>query len=267
MFWEIGFKPLLMAILNITPDSFSEDGEMNPECALNRALQMEEDGADIIDVGGQSTRPGFKKISPEEEIKRVEPVLKLLKKNIKILISIDTFYPDVVEVALNYGVNIINDVTGFKNIKMINKVAKSDCGLIVVHGMKTLKNPKIHKCNRDIIKEIQYFFNKQLIKLKESGIDNKRICFDPGIGFAKTYEENLKIIKNIKNLKIENIPILIGASRKRIVSISSGQTKSLCGTIAIHSIASFLGANIIRCHDVKETRFALNSVYAILKSQ
>jgi dihydropteroate synthase len=261
-------KTCVMGILNVTPDSFSDGGLWStPEKSLERAMQIQNEGADILDIGAQSTRPFYNLISPKEELSRLVPVLEILKGKIKIPISIDTFYPEVAIESLRLGANIINDVTGFANHKMLEIIAENDCGYVLMHGVNKFENgvysPKtgiltnvkqtknISK-NINIETEIFDFFIKKLKILNLYGIKSERVCLDPGIGFHKTYEENLEVIKNIKKLKIKEIPILIGASRKKVVGALCEKEKSVFGTIALNTVAICNGANIIRCHDVAE---------------
>ena len=231
-----------MGILNITPDSFSDGGlYLDIQAAIKRAYEIEALGADILDIGAQSTRPGYTKVSYEEECKRLIPVLEKLIGKIKIPISIDTFYPQVAKEALNLGVDIINDVTGFKNEKMLEVVANSKCALIVMHDGKAA--------------ETKDFFENQINLLTRSAINLNRVCLDPGIGFGKTYEENLFILGNAHKFKVGDQPMLIGASRKRVIGMSCGDPdfkNRLSGTISAHSAAMLSGADIIRAHDVFE---------------
>ncbi len=252
---DLSKKTYVMGILNLTPDSFSDGGDFNTlELALKRAKEIENEGADIIDIGAQSTRPGYIKISEEEELKRLAPALKEICKSVKIPVSIDTFYSSVAYEALNLGASVINDVTGFKDNNMFEVVKGSDCGCIIMHDMPGLN--------------IKSFFNAQLNKAERFGIDKQRLCFDPGIGFGKSYEENLYILKNPYEFKIEDIAILIGASRKRVIGMSCGNPpfkERLCGTIAAHVLAVAGGANIVRVHDVKETVQAVKVADSILR--
>lgn len=251
----LGEKTYIMGILNVTPDSFSDGGKwFSPEKAIEHALEMQMDGADIIDIGAQSTRPGYKRISSDEELERLRPILKALRGRINVPISVDTFYPEVAKEALEYGVNIINDVNGFKDEKMIDLVSKSHCGCIIMHdGSKSL---------------MKKFFSEQLGKFLRRNISKNRICFDPGIGFGKTYEENLDIINSLNEYLVDGVAMLVGASRKRVIGISCGNPpfeKRMPGTIAAHTISIVNGADIIRVHDVKQAVQAGKVADAILR--
>lgn len=252
---DIEKKTYVMGILNVTPDSFSDGNKwLNVEDAVNHALDMQNEGADIIDVGAQSTRPGCTKISPKEELERLLPVLRELKNKINVPISVDTFYSTVAKEALLNGVSIINDVNGFKDEDMIKIAKESDCGCIVMHDGDN--------------KSLRDFFEIQTKKMLDKGIEKTRICVDPGIGFGKTYEENLEVLKDLQKYFTKEFPILIGASRKRVIGTSCGDPpfeQRLSGTIAAHTIAILHGANIIRVHDVKEAVQAAKVTDAILK--
>lgn len=240
---DLSQKKHIMGILNVTPDSFSDGGRwFNPDLAIKRALEIQSQGADILDIGAQSTRPDYIKISSLEEWSRLQEVLKGLKDKIKIPISIDTFYPEVAEKALDCGVDIVNDVTGFKNKEMFKIVANRECGLIIMHDGKL----------SDMVK----FFEKQIDKAIGFSIDLNRICLDPGIGFGKTYEENLFILGNTDNFRVKNRAMLVGASKKRVIGRACGDLpieQRTPGTIVAHSVAMLSGADIIRAHDVLET--------------
>ncbi len=251
----LGKRTYIMGILNVTPDSFSDGGDWNsPSKALERALEIERQGADIIDIGAQSTRPGYTQISAEEEINRLAPILEILKGKLNIPISIDTFYPDVALEAVKYGISIINDVKGFQDEQMFKVLSNSDCGCIIMHDGKS-----------DDMKE---FFELKLKLVDKYGISHERICLDPGIGFGKSHEENLYVLGNLRRFKIDDIAMLVGASRKRVIGIpcSNPDFKDrMPGTIAAHTIAAINGADIIRVHDVKEAVQASKVTDAIIE--
>lgn len=251
----LGEKTYIMSILNLTPDSFSDGGKWNNKnIAIKRVLQMVEEGADILDIGAQSTRPGYIQISAEEEINRLKDILPQIRKQIDIPISIDTFYPEVAEYALKEGVDIINDITGFESEKMMELASNCSCGLIVMHNK--------------VSEYIKAFFERKLKELTDRGIKERRICFDPGIGFSKTYEQNLYDLKNIKEFKIDPCAMLVGASRKRVIGSPCGNPpfcERMPGTIAAHTIAIVGGADIIRVHDVKESVQAAKVADEILR--
>ncbi|MDR1467579.1 MAG: dihydropteroate synthase [Oscillospiraceae bacterium] len=233
----------VMGVLNITPDSFSDGGDfLDTDSALSRAIEIQEQGADIIDIGAQSTRPGFEPIDEETEWRRLESPLRLIRENISLPISIDTFYPYVALRSIDLGADIINDISGFKNKKMIKIVAASSASLIVMHD-----GP---------LSETRSFLHSKLNELILNLIEKDRICFDPGIGFGKSQEENLRIIKDPLKFSVESNFTLVGASRKRVTSVAYCEEippkERLTSTITAHTIMAINGANIIRVHDVKE---------------
>ena len=232
-----------MGILNITPDSFSDGGKyISPEKALQRALEIESLGVDIIDIGAQSTRPDYQKISAADEWNRLSPVFAEICKSVKIPVSIDTFYPEVAKKALMSGAEIINDVSGFISPEMFKLVSDYSCGAVIMHSGKN-------------VNDIKNFFDFKLSQASKHGINSENICFDPGIGFGKSREQDLWVLQNIKSIKHENNALLIGASKKRIIGYLSQNEdipdRSL-GTIAVDLYSQISGANILRVHDVRE---------------
>ncbi len=255
--FDFNKKSLVMGILNVTPDSFSDGGLFNePEKAVKRALEIQDLGADIIDIGAQSTRPGFKKISSDEEWARLRPVLEKLNGALNIPISIDTFYPEVAEKSLQMGASIINDVTGFKDKRMFEVASKSDCGVVIMFS---------GDC-----KNMKDFFENKLAEAQKFGIAKERICLDPGVGFLETRAQDRFVINNLGNFKIDEVACLVGLSRKRFIAElceNGNNIDRLPGTIAANTIAIEKGANIIRVHDVKEGVLAAKTADAILKTR
>jgi len=254
--FELRNKTLIMGILNITPDSFSDSGTYEScDKAVKRAFEIQNLGADILDIGGQSTRPGFQVVSELEEWNRILPVLKEIIGRLDIPISVDTFYPSVAQKAIDLGADIINDVSGCKSSDMLKVISKSKAGIVITHS--------------DNQKDIRSFFEEKLEEAMKLGISKDRICLDPGIGFSKDRQQDRWIIKNLKSLKIEGVALLIGLSRKRLVAqyCENGDNCSrLPGTVAANTLAIQQGANIIRVHDVKEAVFAARLTDAILSS-
>lgn len=248
-------KTVIMGILNVTPDSFSDGGMWyEPDKAVNRAFEIQHLGADILDVGAQSTRPGFKRISAKEEWERLRPVLERLEGKISIPISVDTFYPEVAEKALKMGVNILNDVSGFRDVGMLEVVAESNCGVVLMHSGYDMR--------------IRDFFEDRILELHRYGVNNDRICLDPGIGFKLNRVQDRFIINNLNNFRVDNLPFLVGASRKRLISECCGNTDHdslLLGTVAINTLAIAKGANILRVHDVKESILAARIAESVLR--
>ena len=239
-------RTYVMGILNVTPDSFSDGGKyLDPTAALERALEMKAEGADLIDVGGQSTRPGYTAISPEEEWGRLRDVLPALVKKTGLPISVDTFYPWVAQRALEAGASILNDVTGF-GPEMLAVAAGSRCGCVVMDPGTT---------GGDICARVRGFFLDRLEAAQRAGIARERLCFDPGVGFGKTVEENLDLIAHVERTKVEGCAFLMAASRKRVTGAFCGNPpfeERLPATLAAHTASILGGADLVRVHDVKE---------------
>lgn len=248
----LGKKTYIMGILNYTPDSFSDGGKFNsPEQALSHALRMHEQGADIIDLGANSTRPGAQILTASEELERIAPALEVLKDRLSVPLSVDTFYPSVARAALEAGASIINDVSGEFNADMAALAKEFGAGYVVMH------NP----CGADVVQEykdgvvshIRSVFLDALRLASESGLAKEQLCFDVGLGFSKSYEDNLEILRNLEWLKFKGVPLLVAASRKRFIGIASGEENSSlrdAGTVAAHTAAIAAGADMIRVHDV-----------------
>lgn len=266
-FLNLGEKTAIMGILNITPDSFSDGGEyFRIEKAVERAAQMLEDGADIIDIGGESTRPGAKPVSVEEELERVIPVIKEIRKELgdNFFISIDTYKSKVAKAALEEGADIVNDISGLSfDIEMANVIKEFDCPVIVNHIKGTPQNMQKNVYYDDVVREIIEFLNQQITIGLEKGIRKDRFIVDPGIGFGKNVEHNIEIIKRLKEFRILGFPILIGISRKSFIGkvlknlIGMEEEPSpkdrLYGGLAATAVAVLNGAHIVRTHDVKQT--------------
>ena len=256
---SLGGSPLIMGILNATPDSFSDGGKFNTtKKATNHALKMIDDGADIIDIGGESTRPGSKQISLNEEINRTIPIIKSLRKlNDSILISIDTSKSEVARQAMEEGADIINDVTSYNNdLNMAEIVRKYEAGIILMHMQGTPENMQIDPSYDNVIGEVSEFLNKKILDSIESGILKESIIIDPGIGFGKNINQNLTLLKNLdKFTKVH--PTLIGLSRKSFIGKIIGEKDPkgrLAGSLGATAFSIIQGAHILRVHDVKETR-------------
>lgn len=253
---KIGEKTLIMGILNVTPDSFSDGGKyLSTEKATQRALEIEKLGADILDIGAQSTRPGFKLVSEEEEWSRLSGLLSQIKDKIHIPISIDTFYPSVAQKAVSLGADIINDVTGLENPEMLKVISENGAAVVLMHCTNSM--------------DIKHFFEDKIKLANRFGISKERICLDPGIGFEKNRLQDRWIINNLKSLKVEEMPMLVGVSRKRVIAefCENGDNYSrLPGTVAANTVSILHGADIIRVHDVKESVYATRLVDSIIRS-
>lgn len=265
--FSLSEKTLVMGVLNVTPDSFSDGGKyLEPNRALERAFEMIAQGADIIDVGGESTRPGAPKISAKEEIERVLPVLKLLNKKLPAPVSLDTYKYEVAKEGLEEGIAIINDISGLRFSPAIaGLTAKCKAGLILMHIKGTPENMQADPYYRDVVKEIKDYLKKSAGVALAAGNKKDRILLDPGIGFGKTVEHNLKILKNIGEFVKLGYPILIGASRKSFIGkiLKTEANDRLSGSLAAAVLAVLNGAAIVRVHDVKETVKALKLIDAV----
>lgn len=260
---EIGSRTLIMGILNVTPDSFSDGGHYNSVGqALNHAILMVKEGADIIDVGGESTRPGSDEVESKEEIKRVVPVIQELKRFINKPISIDTYKASVAEAALEAGANVVNDVWGLqRDPEIASVVAKYNVPVIVMHNQYNTEY------DNDIIDSMIEFFKKSIAIAHEAGIKNEMIILDPGIGFGKSVDQNLEVMRRLDELQVLGYPILLGISRKSIIgnTIDVPTHDRLEGTIALNAIGIQMGAEIIRVHDIKENVKAAKMIDAVVR--
>lgn len=263
-------KFLIMGILNTSPDSFYS-GSSYPDIsqAVKRALEMAKEGADIIDVGGQSTRPGSKSISAEEEIERVIPVIRELSKEIETPISCDTYKAEVAEKALEAGASIINDISAFSMDKnLLGVIKKSDCGYVLMHMKGTPQDMQVNPFYEDVVSEVFQFLKEKLQFINKEGIDKERVVVDPGIGFGKRFEDNLTLLKNIEKFTEIGRPVLLGTSRKsfigKILNNISPEYR-LEGSLASAVIGYMKGVKIFRVHDVKETKHTLEVTSAILE--
>jgi len=256
-------KTKIMGILNVTPDSFSDGGLfVDVNKAVEHAKQMIKDGADIIDVGGESSRPGSDPITIEEELKRVKPVIDQLKE-IDVPISIDTYKPEVAEECIKAGASIINDITGLGSDKMIEVAVKYKVPVIIMHMLGNPKTMQQEIFYNDIIEDIKNFLKEKVGIARKAGI--KGILIDPGIGFGKTTEHNLLILKKLGEFKSLGCPISVGPSRKSFIGNITGLPvdERVEGTIAAVTIAIMNGADIVRVHDVKECKRAIQIADAI----
>ncbi|MBQ9517158.1 MAG: dihydropteroate synthase [Eubacterium sp.] len=239
----INNRPIIMGIVNVTPDSFSDGGaHFDGEKAVEYALELISDGADIIDLGAQSTRPGYTEIPPEEEISRLSGVLPVLRKKTDKPISVDTYFPAVAQWAVENGADIINDVSGVFNTDMAQIVKNSGAGWVIMHNGDGSES------------EVKAFFEDMVQRCADFGINKAQICLDMGIGFGKTYEQNLELIANVSAYKLPDYPLLLGTSRKRVIGAASqtqNPTERIYGNIAADTAAILGGADIIRIHDVK----------------
>lgn len=254
-------QSLIMGILNVTPDSFSDGGKyLEKNTAINHALEMIDQGADIIDIGGESTRPFSDPVSLKEEISRVVPVIEGIRKKSDICLSIDTTKSQVATAALNSGASVINDVSAMEvDPLMVDVALKFDCPLIIMHMKGTPKNMQDDPQYESLISDIKDYLLDRIDFIISKGINPKKIVIDPGIGFGKTVENNFEIINNLKHFTSMDFPVLLGASRKSFIGISLNlpEEDRLEGSLAANIIGFQNGAKIFRVHDVAETNKAL----------
>ncbi len=256
---EYGDRPLVMGIVNVTPDSFSDGGDhFSPESAIECALKLVEDGADILDFGAQSTRPGYTEITPLEELDRLEPIISKVRAQTDVPISIDTYFPVVALNTLEWGANIINDVSGVVTKEMANVVKNNQAGWIIMHN------------GAGGVDEVNKFFVESAQQCDALGIDRAQICFDMGIGFGKDRLQDLALISRVSDYKVDGYPLLLGTSRKRVIGEYGGESVAKnrdYGNIAADTAAILGGVDIIRLHNVKAEKQGIDMAYAIKKMQ
>ena len=250
-------KPKIMGILNVTPDSFFDGGLYNTEKKVDtQVMKMIEDGMDILDVGGYSSRPGAKEISIDEEIDRVIPVVKFIRKTYpELILSVDTFRSEVARDCLDLGIDIINDISaGCIDKNILDVVAEYNCPYIMMHMKGTPQTMQINPEYENLIKELLIYFAKRIYLAREKGIID--IIVDPGFGFGKTLDHNYTIMKKIENFKLLDLPILVGISRKSFITkqLDIDKKDSLNGTTALNMYFLEKNVNILRVHDVKEAK-------------
>ncbi len=253
---EFGCRTYIMGILNVTPDSFSDGGMFFDQTdAVLHAFQMVKDGADIIDVGGESTRPGAESVTLEEEIKRVVPVVQKLRQKTKIPLSVDTYKAKVASEALNAGANIVNDISGLRaEPEMADVVAGAGASVVIMHIKGTPKDMQINPSYDDLVGEVYDYLSRAVETARSKGI--KQIMVDPGIGFGKTADHNLELINRLSEFRRIGVPILIGVSRKSFIGkiLDTAVEARLEGTAAAITASILHGADIVRVHDVREMR-------------
>jgi len=256
----LGRRPLVMGILNVTPDSFSDGGRFHdPTAAVEQALQLAAAGADILDVGGESTRPYSQQVDEQEELRRVMPVIEALARRLTIPISIDTSKPAVAAAALAGGVEVINDVTGLVDPAMIEVARASQAGVCVMHMRGTPQTMQDDPVYDDVVGEIYEYLAERRDALIAAGIAQERISLDPGIGFGKTHAHNLTLLGQCWRFHALGCPVLVGHSRKGFIGKVLGDktADSLAGTIGVSLALANQGVQILRVHDVAEVRQAL----------
>lgn len=266
----LGERTLIMGVLNVTPDSFSDGGEFfAPDRAIARALEIEAEGADILDIGGESTRPGARLISAEEELERVIPVIRAVAGRVRIPISIDTTKEVVARAALDAGAEIINDISGLTfEPRLADLAAASGAGLIIMHTRGTPDIMQQLEPSPDIFAEIEDRFQRSIEAALRSGAKRDQLILDPGIGFGKTLEDNLAILNNLDRFSRFDLPLLVGPSRKSFIGRLTGKEprERVFGTAAAVTAAIFRGAHIVRVHDVAAMHDVVRVADALLRS-
>jgi dihydropteroate synthase len=266
--FDLTHRGVIMGVLNVTADSFSDGGRwLDPDAAVAHAAAMAEEGAEIIDVGGESTRPGADPVTEAEELRRVLPVIERLASDPRFVISIDTMKPSVARAALECGASIVNDVTGLRDPAMRVVVSETGAGAIAMHMQGTPQTMQHEPYYGDVAGEVGEFFRQTFDACLVSGIDPMHLAFDPGIGFGKTVEHNLALLRQLEALRVSGRPIVLGVSRKSFI----GKVLGSCDvddrewpTVALTSYGRTKGANIVRVHEVKPNVDALRMTEAIM---
>lgn len=267
-----GPGPLLIGILNVTPDSFSDGGEFfDPEAAATRALEMLDEGADVVDVGGESTRPGSDPVSAAEEVRRVVPVVReILARRPEAVISVDTYRAGTAEAALGAGARIVNDVTALRgDPRAAAVVAEAGCPVVLMHMKGEPKTMQERPFYEDVVGEVRDFLAARAEDAVAAGVEPGNIIVDPGIGFGKTLEHNLELLRNLDAIVALGFPVLVGASRKRFIGTITGVERAadrVSGTLAANVLALEKGASLFRVHDVRANREALAVADAVLRA-
>nr|WP_246718975.1 dihydropteroate synthase [Rhizobium rhizoryzae] len=258
----------LMAIINVTPDSFSDGGRhMNVDVAVAHALKAVEEGAVILDIGGESTRPGAEPVTPLEEQRRILPVIEALANSTDCLISVDTYRAETAMLALEAGAHIVNDVYGLRHDPaMTTVVAETGAGLIMMHTGRGREAEKL----ADVIDDQRFFFSRQMDVAAKGGIDRDRIILDPGFGFAKDRDEDFSLMARFEELTSLDMPLLVGTSRKRFIGFTTGRDQADqrdVGTAATTTMLRLAGASLFRVHNVAVNRDALRMADAVLQAR
>jgi dihydropteroate synthase len=260
-------RTLLMGVINVTPDSFYDGGKrLDPGKAVADGMELVEAGADVIDIGGESTRPGARAVSFEEELQRVLPVIRGLRRSVTIPLSIDTYKAQVARAALMEGADIVNDISALRfDPQMAVLVAAEKVPVVLMHMQGTPQTMQAEPCYKDVLHEVQDFLTNRVHFAIEAGVERESIIIDPGIGFGKTLDHNLALLRGLPALASTGQPLLVGASRKAFIGKILGvePEERLEGSLAAAIAAVFGGAHIIRVHDVKETRKAIQVADAI----
>jgi dihydropteroate synthase len=260
----------VMAILNVTPDSFSDGGRyFDPEAALRRGLETVDQGADLVDIGGESTRPGSDRVSAEEEWRRISPVVRGLAAKADVPVSVDTMKAEVAAKAIDAGASIVNDVSGMQDPTMVRLVAARRVGVVAMHMLGNPKTMQEHPTYADVVAEVRAFLSGRIRALEAAGVPSDAIAVDPGVGFGKTLSHNLNLLRHLDELVDLGHPVVVGVSRKSFIERlgGGGAGDRLAGSLAAAALAVSRGAHIVRVHDVPETVRAIRVADALVRGE
>jgi dihydropteroate synthase len=260
-------RPLVMGVLNVTPDSFSDGGSFQTlAAAVSHGVRLAGEGAALIDVGGESTRPGAEPVALEEELRRVVPVIERLRAATRAVISVDTSKPEVMRAALAAGAGLVNDVYALRAPGALEAVAASGCALCLVHMQGEPRTMQASPHYADVVGEVRAFLAERVGACRAAGVEAQRIVIDPGFGFGKTLEHNLRLLRHLRELTAGELPVLVGLSRKSMVGTLTGRApgERANGSVALAVVAALAGARIVRAHDVAATVEALQVVAAVM---
>jgi len=258
--------PRVMGILNVTPDSFSDGGRfLGREQAIAQALQMQHEGAALIDIGGESTRPGAEDVPLEQELERVIPVVEALAAELAVPISVDTSKPEVMQAAVAAGAGMINDVYALRREGALEAAAGLNVPVCLMHMLGEPRSMQQNPVYHDVVVEVRDFLRRQVARCEAAGLPRHRLLLDPGFGFGKSLEHNLSLLKHLPELVAEGMPLLVGMSRKSMIGHVLGLPveQRLHGSLAVASLAAWMGASIIRVHDVRASVEAISMVRAV----
>ena len=260
----------VMGILNVTPDSFSDGGRYyDSDAALRHGLEMVEHGADLLDIGGESTRPGSDPVSAEEEWRRIGPVIRSLASKVDVPLSVDTMKREVASKAIEVGASIVNDVSGLRDPAMVRLVAGTRAGAVIVHMLGNPKTMQTHPEYTDVVRQVRSFLRKRIQVLEAAGVPSEAIAVDPGVGFGKTQDHNLALLNHLDRLASLGHPVVVGVSRKSFIErLGGGEPgERLPGSLAAATLAVAKGAHVVRAHDVRETVRAMRVADAVLRGE
>lgn len=262
-------RPHIMGILNVTPDSFSDGGDhVTQERALAKAQQMVAEGATIIDIGGESTRPGAEPVGVQQEIDRILPVIQCIQQQLPVIISVDTSKPEVMQAAIAAGVHLINDVNALQTEGAIAAIAASSVAVCLMHRQGEPRTMQHRPTYTNVVQEVYDFLAQRVNACQTAGIQNNRLVIDPGFGFGKTLEHNLSLVKHLSVFTQMGLPLLVGISRKSMIGriLDKPVHERLYGSLAFAVIAAWQGATIIRAHDIAATQEALRIIDAVYQA-